>query len=367
MEWPLKGVKVLDLSQNVAGPYAGMILAEFGAQVVKIESPGGDPTKTWGPPFWNELSPTYLALNRNKTAVKLDLKTIEGKSKLLRMLEKADVLLISSRPTAVESMGLTYDDLSKSFPALIYGEISAFGHEGPRAAQPGYDPLMQALSGIMSVTGHESQPPVRVGVSVVDMAAGMWLALGMVLALRMRERSGRGHLVTVSQYETAISWMTYHIEGYLSDGKVPRRWGSGAAMIAPYEAFPTKDGWIVIAAGNDKLFRRLCVALGRPEWATDRKYLNNKDRVENRENLRRRIARVTLTRASLFWEKKLGAAEIPVAPIMGLDAVLADKQLKVSGMIQSMFHPKIQGFKSVGLPLLIDGKRPPLSIPPPVQ
>jgi crotonobetainyl-CoA:carnitine CoA-transferase CaiB-like acyl-CoA transferase len=363
--WPLEGVKVVDLTQNVAGPYAAMILAELGAEVTKVEPPSGDATRSWGPPFWNGHSPTYLALNRNKTLVSLDLKKSDEQQELFQLITEADVLLVSNRPAALKRLQLDYEAVAKRFPKIIYAEITAFGHAGPRQMDPGYDPLMQAMGGIMSVTGHPGDEPIRVGTSIIDMGTGMWVAMGVLSGLRLREQTGQGHRVTGALFETAIGWMAYHLPAYWASGEIPHGWGSGTAMIAPYEAYPTKDAWIVIAAGNDKLFRDLSEVLNHPEWGTDERFQNNAARVANRANLREEICAVTSTEASEYWLQRLGSAGIPVAPVANVAQLMENPQLRASDLIQEAFHPDISDFKSVGLPLCIDGMRPPLRISPP--
>lgn len=364
--WPLDGIRVVDLTQNVAGPYTAMILADLGASVTKVEPPGGDATRGWGPPFWEEASPTFLALNRNKAQVYLDIKTQEGIDQLHGLLRDADVLLVSSRPGAMERQGLDFESLAESYPRLIYGEVTAFGNHGPRRMEAGYDPLLQAMAGIMSVTGHEGQEPVRVGTSIIDMSTGMWLALGVFGALRLREQTGRGHRITSSLYETTIAWMCYHIPAYWASGVSPQRWGSGPAMIVPYEAFPTQDKWVVIAAGNDGLFHKLCGVLGREEWIADPRFVTNAERVIHRNELRALICDITRHESSAYWIETLVKNGIPASPVLNVAEMMKEPQLEASGMIQSIGHSRIADFKSVGLPLKIDDERPPLRVPPPL-
>jgi crotonobetainyl-CoA:carnitine CoA-transferase CaiB-like acyl-CoA transferase len=363
---PIEKLRVLDSTQNVAGPYAAMILAELGATVTRVEPPTGDATKSWGPPFWNGNSPTYMALNRNKNKVTLDLKTRQGMEKILELLGEADVFLVSSRPGAMKRLGLDFDTLRIKFPKLIYAELTAFGTKGPRAGDPGYDPLMQAMGGIMSVTGLPDSEPTRVGVSIVDKATGLWTALGVLSALRLRDQTGHGHKVNTSLYETAISWMDIHFGVYWASGVPPRGWGSGALMIAPYEAFPTLDGWIIIAAGNDRLFQKLSKALNHSEWTEDPRFKTNADRVTNRVELKRIVSEITKIKTSSEIEKHLKTFEIPSAPVLNLAQVNEEPQLHELGIVQSIKHPLIPNFRSIGLPLSIDDERPPLRIPPPI-
>ncbi|MFB4164244.1 CaiB/BaiF CoA transferase family protein [Alteribacillus sp. JSM 102045] len=362
--WPLEGIKVLDLTQNVAGPYASMILGEFGAEVTKVEPPKGDPTRAWGPPFWGGYTPTYLSLNRNKTTIMIDMKTKQGLQEVYKKIQEAEVVLVSNRPASLKKLGLDYESVKKHNHRIIYGEVTAFGNEGPKSSEPGYDPLMQAMAGIMSVTGHQGQPPVRVGTSIIDMSTGMWLSIGVLNALLMQTNDNQGRRVTSSLYESAVAWMSYHMAAYWSSGEAPTSWGSGNAMISPYEAFPANDGWVVIAAGNDKLFEQLCEILNKQEWLHEERYKTNALRVENREVLSNEISAITAQHTTEHWLQLLRSKGIPVAPV--LDAVAMDKepQLKASGIVQKIAHPAIDGFKSIGLPLKIDDERPPLRFPP---
>lgn len=362
---PLEGITVVDSTQNVAGPYAAMILAEMGADVTKIEPPEGDVTRGWGPPFWNGLSPSFLALNRNKRALTLDLKTGEGRRTLFDAAAKADVFLTSSRPGAMKKLGLDYESLSMANARLVYGEITPFGEKGPRAGQPGYDPIVQALTGIMSVTGRRGDPPIRAGVSIIDMTTGIWLALGVEIALRKREKTDHGHRVSVALYEVGLALNSINIGTYWASGVSPHGWGSGVSMIAPYEAFPTLDGWLIIAAGNDGLFRKLSAILGHSEWANDVRFNTNATRVLNREELSRTISSLTSTMHSKELEGRLVDNGIPVGRVVDVEGALRDPQLEGNDIIQSAPHPSIPSFKSVGLPIRIDGKRPPLRMVPP--
>ena len=362
---PLENIRVIDATQNVAGPYAAMILAELGATVTKIEPPRGDAARSWGPPFWNGISTTYLALNRNKSSVRIDLTTPKGRKDLLQLVSKADIFIESGRRGSMKRLGLDYGALRKINPKLIYAELTAFGINGPRASEPGYDPLMQAAGGIMSVTGRSGQEPTRVGVSIIDMATGMWTAIGIFSALRLRDIAGHGHKVSTALYETAIAWMAIHFGSYWASGDAPTGWGSGVSMISPYEAFKASDGWIVIAAGNDKLFESLCGVLSHHDWTRDQKFRSNADRVKNRVELHQLIETITITKPKKFWERVLKKVNIPVALLLNLDNVSKEPQLRATGIVQSIKHPKIKNFKSVGLPLRIDGKRPTLRKPPP--
>jgi len=263
MDAPLAGLLVADLTQNVAGPTCTQILGDMGAEVVKVERPGrGDDARAWAPPYWGEESATFMSVNRNKRSLAVDMKQAEGRDVLERLIARADVLVQSLRAGAVEELGLGWERAHAINPRLVYCSVTAFGTEGPLSDRPGYDPLMQALGGIMSVNGHPGQPPARVPVSLVDMGTGMWAAIAILGALRERDRTGRGAHVTTALYETALAWNVLQINQYFGTGEVPQPQGSGTAMVSPYEAFPTGDAWVMIAAASDALFAKACEALG---------------------------------------------------------------------------------------------------------
>ncbi len=360
---PLLGVRVLDLTRNVAGPYAAMILGELGADVVKVEHPGrGDDTRQWGPPFWGGDGPIYLAMNRNKRSVTVDLGARSARPIMERLVDQADVLIESFRPGALDRLGYGYDWAAARNPRLLYCSVTAYGDGGPLRDRPGYDPLMQAFAGIMAMTGEPGGEAVRAGVSIIDMGTGMWAALGLVAALRRREETGRGERVVTALYETALAWMSYHLTTHWA-GATPRRHGSGTSTIAPYEAFATADGRLMIAAGNDALFGRLCEALGLPGLAAEERFRGNADRVRNRDALH-----VAIEVATTAWQTEaladaLVAAGVPCSPIRSVPEVAEDAQAAALGMFQR--HPGLGEMPSVGLPLRIGGERPPLRQAPP--
>src|SRR4029077_13971093 len=248
MDAPLAGLFVADLTQNIAGPYCTQILGDMGAQVVKVERPGrGDDARAWAPPYWGRESATFMSVNRNKRSLAVDMKAPEGRAILGRLAARADVLVQSLRAGAIDDLALGWHDARRINPRLVYCSITAFGTEGPLKDRPGYDPLMQAYGGIMSTTRHPGQPPARVPVSVVDMGTGMWGVTGILAALRERDRTGRGALVTTALFDTALAWSVFQMSHYFATGEVPLPQGSGTAMIVPYEAFPVSDGWVMIA------------------------------------------------------------------------------------------------------------------------
>ncbi len=365
MSAPLQGRWVLDLTRNVAGPYAAMVLGELGAEVVKVERPGrGDDTREWGPPFWEGWSPLFLAMNRNKRSITLDLRHPEAAEVLGRLAARCDVLLESFRPGVLDRLGFGYEWARSLNPSLIYCSVTPFGDRGPLRDLPGYDPLMQAFGGIMSVTGEVGGGPIRAGVSLVDMGTGMWAALSVVAAL-LERGDGPGRRIVTSLYETALGWMAYHLATYWAAGEPPTRQGSGTVTIAPYQAFRTRDGSLMIAAANDRLFGRLAEALGHPEWSGDEGFRHNPDRVRNRTRLVAAIEAVTGERATEELARELHAAGVPCAVIRDAAEVAAEEQTRVLDILQAAAHPEIPDFRSVGLPLSIDGERPPLRRVPP--
>jgi crotonobetainyl-CoA:carnitine CoA-transferase CaiB-like acyl-CoA transferase len=354
---PLSGTTVVEFCHSVAGPYAASILADLGADVIKVENPEkGDYGRDWGPPFAHGTSTLFHVLNHNKRGLALDLRDGVTCERLTAfILEHADVVIQNMRPGAIDKLGLGAAALREKKPALIYCDLGAYGRSGPLRDRPGYDPLMQAHGGIMSVTGIEGGEPVRVGVSIVDQGAGMWAAMGILAALNKRHVTGEGCRVTTSLFETAIGWMAPHIGGYLSGGAMRRPLGSGVTEIVPHQAFPTADGYIMVAAGNDNLFRALCTAIERTELPRDERFATNSKRVENRHTLIPMLEDVFRTRASAEWQAKLDAVGVPAAPIENVAQVVASKQTEALGILQKA--PDLD-LTLVGLPIEFDGKRP---------
>ena len=367
MSLPLDGIVVADLTQNVAGPFCTQILGDMGAEVIKVERPGrGDDARAWAPPFWGAESASFMAMNRNKRSLALDVKHERGRGVLRRLVARADVFVQSLRAGVIEELGLDFAGARALNPRLVHCSITAFGARGPLADRPGYDPLMQAYGGLMSVNGHPGQEPARVGTSIVDMGTGMWAALGVVAALRERDATGRAVAVTTALFETALMWVSYHAMGYLGSGEVPQPQGSGTAMIAPYQAFPTADGYAMIAAGSDALFARLAQALGAPALAEDPRFADNPSRVRHRRALIDALAALTRELKAADLLERLRAAGVPCAPILTMDAVLAEPQTRASGMLVPAPHPRLPDYRSIGLPLLWDGARPGVRRVPPL-
>ncbi len=361
----LRGVRIIDLTQNLAGPYCTQILADLGAEIVKIEPPKGDAARAWAPPYWGGESPLFLSTNRGKRSIQLDLKSQVGKEILWKLVEGADVFAQSFRPGVVEELGFDYESVWERYPGIVYVSVTAYGPTGPLRDLPGYDSLMQAYSGIMSVTGHDSSEPARVGASVVDFGTGMWSALGVLAALHKRTETGKGSHVTTALLDTAIGWVSYHLMGHLATGLVPGPMGSGFAMIAPYQMFPTSDGQLMIGAGNDASFYRLCAALNLPDLPGDPRFASNPSRVERKEELFTLLADVTSKHTTQGLWELLGTYSVPCAPIQNMAEVVSDRQVESSGMLPYVNHPDIPGYRDVALPIRWDGKRPETTLLPP--
>lgn len=355
---PLSGVTVVEICHSVAGPFGGVILAELGADVIKVEDPRhGDHARAWGPPYSHGTSTVFQALNRDKQGIVVDLRNQEEVARLRSVIiERADVVLQNLRPGSINKTLLSPESLMQAKPALIYCNLGAFGAGGPLAQAPGYDPLMQAFGGLMSLTGEPDGGPVRIGPAVVDMGSGMWAAIGILAALNRRHATGRGCIVDTSLYETAIAWVTIQMAGHLATGELRRPMGSGVAEIVPHQAFMARDGHIMVAAGNDRLFQSLCKALGHPEWGEDPRFSNNDGRVRNREALITLLEGTILTLPCSVWAERFDAHGVPNAPIQRLDQVAGHPQTRALEILQSA--PDVD-MALVGVPLRFDGVRPP--------
>jgi crotonobetainyl-CoA:carnitine CoA-transferase CaiB-like acyl-CoA transferase len=351
---------VVDLTSSLAGPTATQLLAALGADVVKVEPLAGDHARTWGPPFLEGEGAMFLASNAGKRSLAVDLGQEPGREIVLRLADRADVFVQSLRPGAVERHGLGAAELRSRNPRLVYCSIGAFGSRGPLSGQPGYDPLLQAASGIMSVTGEDGRPPVRVGVSLIDLGTGVWAALGVLASLYERESTGTGRVLDVSLYETALSQLSYQLVGYLGTGVVPGREGSAFSQIAPYQVFPTRDGELMIVAGNDKLFAALCTVLGVPELTGDARFLTNPDRVANRPELLTLLEQRTRERESPELLEALVAAGVPASPVHDVGEAARHPQTEALGILQSL-----DDLVTVAAPLSADGERVRHAAPPP--
>jgi crotonobetainyl-CoA:carnitine CoA-transferase CaiB-like acyl-CoA transferase len=354
---PLSGLVVIEIGHSIAAPYAGMILGELGAEVVKVENPnGGDACRGWGPPFLEDAATCFHAVNRAKRGVTIDLADFEDAARLRALVvERADVVLHNLKFGALDRYGLGAAELVAAKPSLVFCNLGAFGAVGPLREKPGYDPMMQAYSGLMSLLGEDGRPPVRVPASIIDMGAGMWSVIGILAALQERGRTGKGGIVDTSLYETGLAWMSIYLAGFLANREIPARHGSGVDMIVPYQAFAAADGYMMVAAGNDNLFRRLCGVLDRPGLAEDPRFRGNKDRVVHRAELIPLLADIFTTKPVAHWAQLLEQAGIPNGPLNTLDQVVADAQTAALGMIQ---QKPDSALALVGLPLSFDGIRP---------
>jgi crotonobetainyl-CoA:carnitine CoA-transferase CaiB-like acyl-CoA transferase len=355
MGLPLQGIVVVELGHSVAAPALGQILGDLGAGVVKVEKAGGDDARKWGPPFLDGQAATFQSMNRNKRSVVCELRDAGQRGKLVEfVVREADVVLQNLRPGQVDELGLGAAALTALKPSLVYCNVGAFGARGPLKDRPGYDPLMQAFGGIMSVVGEEGRPPVRVGPSIVDQGTAMWGAIGILSALYRRRDTGKGGVVDVSLFETAAAWMGIHAAQYLGSGEVPTRHGSGQGGIAPYKAYRTKDGDLVVAAGNDGLFRGMCGALGL-DLSQDLRFKTNPDRVKNSQALYALLDAEMLKRTNAEWTALLDAAGVPCAPVQNAKQMLEHPQLQALGLLQP-----VPGSSQplIGIPMSFDGERP---------
>jgi crotonobetainyl-CoA:carnitine CoA-transferase CaiB-like acyl-CoA transferase len=359
-ELPAAGLVVIELGHSIAAPYAGLVLAGLGAEVIKVERAGvGDPVRDWGPPYSGDTATVFESYNRGKAGIEVDLRDAAQVAALKRLIvERADVVLQNLKAGAADQAGLGAAALRALKPSLIYCNMHAFGAVGPLKDRPGYDPLMQAYGGLMSVTGEsQERPPVRIGVSIVDMGAGMWAVIGILGALLERGRSGAGAVVDVSLYETAIGWMMWPLSSYLASGDVPRPNGSGMSTIVPYQVFDTADSKLMVAAANDGLFRRLCSALGRPDLADDPRFTSNGRRVANRAVLVAILEGIFLTRSTADWEDALTECGVPASALQDVAGVAAAAQTAALGMIGTAPG---DATPQVALPISFNGRRPPL-------
>jgi crotonobetainyl-CoA:carnitine CoA-transferase CaiB-like acyl-CoA transferase len=359
----LSGLRVLELGQVLAGPFAGAIFADLGADVVKIERvDGGDDGRRMGAPFHNGDAMIFQVFNRGKRSRALDLKTDEGKRELDRLASVADILVHNLRPGAADALGFGAAETCARHPRLIYCEMSAFGHIGPERLRPGYEPLLQAYSGLSSINGGPEDPPIRMGASICDQGTGMWAVIGALSLLRRRQETGRGGIVHVSLLETALTWAAPKSDALMNQKQEPQRHRSGHPDFAPYEAFDAADGPFLICVGNDRLFVKLCAVLGRPEWPGDPRFTGNRARLANRAALNDAINAVLATRGRARWLAALEAAGVPCAPINSLAEALAQPQVDALGIIQRVPG---EDFTLTGLPISFDGERPHISGPAP--
>ena len=366
---PLHGIRVIDLTRVLSGPFCTMTLADLGAEIIKIEPPGGDDTRQWGPPFANGESTYYLSTNRSKKSIVLDLKTDRGKQILWDLIGTADIVTENFRPGTLAKLGFGWQAIHQRYPAVILVSISGYGQTGPLSSRPGYDLIAQGEGGLMSVTGEEGRPPVKVGFSIADIGAGMWATIGTLAALRAREQTGMGDHIDVSLLETVVSWQTYHAEAYLVAGQVPRALGSAHPTIAPYQTFEASDGYFNLAVGNDALWNRLCDVLDtigeEDHWYREPSYAHNADRVPVREALAQTLNTIFRKRRRSEWLKLFTEAGIPAGSVDTVAETFENPQLEARGLRQEVEHPTIGRIPMVKIPItLTNAETVPPTAPP---
>ncbi|MGH7930144.1 MAG: CaiB/BaiF CoA transferase family protein, partial [Candidatus Binatia bacterium] len=348
----LHGIRVLDLSRVLAGPYCTMFLGDLGAEVVKVEQPGiGDDTRGWGPPFAGGESAYFLSVNRNKKSLALDLKLPEAKDLIRRLADKSDVLIENFRPGTMERLGLGERDLRRANPRLIYASLSAFGADGPMSGWPGYDLIVQAWGGLMSITGMPDGDPTKVGVAIIDVIAGLMLGKAICAALYAREKIGVGQTLDTSLLEAQVASLVNAGSNYLIGGEIPRRYGNAHPSIVPYQSFKTSDGYLVIGVASETIWKRFCPAMGRADLADDPRFANNAARVAHRDELLSILSEILISRDSKNWARILQQAEVPCAPVQTVDQVFNDPQVIHRDMLAKIEHPSAGKIKMAGIPV----------------
>jgi len=347
----LDGIRVLDISRVMAGPYCSMMLADLGAEVVKIERPGqGDDTRAWGPPFLGGESAYFLSVNRTKKSVTVDLGRDEGREIALELAAKSDVLLENFSPGTADRLGLGYEAVARANGAIVYCSISGYGQDGPYREWPAYDLILQGMGGLQGITGEPGRPPLRIGVAVADIAGGMFAAFAIVAALLRRERTGTGECIDVSLLDSQLAWLTYMAGIFFATGQEPPRNGSKHPTIVPYETFVTRDGHINVAAGNDSIFRRLVRSIGHPELADDPRFATNRARVENRATLEPVLEDIFVSGSTAEWLRRLRAGEVPCGPVYSLRDLVEDPQIAARRLVLEMQHPTAGPIRQFGPP-----------------
>lgn len=356
MDRILEGIRVLELGQVLAGPFAGAILADLGAEVVKLERvEGGDDARHMGPAFRHGDAHNFHIFNRGKQSVAIDLKSTEGLVDFERLVADTDILIHNLRPGVTVDLGIDGPTLCQRHPRLIYCEISAFGHTGPMRMQPGYEPLIQAFSGLSSINGGPDDPPMRTGASVCDQGSGMWTVIGALALLQRRHATGKGGIVGTSLLETALVWTGQKSDAYANEGRLPDRHRSGHPGFVPYESFSTADAPLLICCGNDRLFAKLAQVLGRPDWATDARYATNRARLQHKAALLAELEPLLQQQTRAEWLARFTTMGVPCAPVHTVPEAIEHPQVKALNMFQPVPG---EDFRLTGLPLSIDGQRP---------
>lgn len=368
MPQALEDVKVLDLSRVLAMPYCSMMLGDLGAEIIRVERPGlGDETRHWGPPWAGDQSAYYLCTNRNKKSITIDLKKKEGQEIVRRLAKRSDILLENFLPGSLAEMGLSYEDIKPINPGIIYASVTGYGQEGPYRDLPGFDFVIQAQGGLMSIIGEPDGPPMKVGVAIVDITAGLFACAAILAALHYREKTGIGQYIDIALLDSVVAWLANQASNYLISGKVPQRFGNAHPNIVPYETFKAKDGvYIALGVGNDNQWRKFCKLAQIEHLMDDPRYATNPRRVENRKELVSFLQEIFLQKSSNEWLRLLAGAEIPIGPINTIDRVFADPQVLERGMVVEMEHPAVGKFKVVGSPMKLSETPVRHRLPPPL-
>jgi formyl-CoA transferase/CoA:oxalate CoA-transferase len=362
----LAGIRVLDFTRALSGPFATMILGDLGADVIKVEDIWhGDDTRRWGPPFQGDDAAYFLSVNRNKRGLAVNLKVPDGRDIARKLALASDIVMENFRPGTAARLGLGYDELARQNPRLIYASISGYGQTGPHSSLPGYDAVAQAVSGIMSVTGEPGGEPVRSGTSLADVGAGMWALIGILAALHAREASGRGQLVDVSLLDGQVAWLSYVAGKYFATGVTPGRHGSAHESLVPYQVLPTADAPLMVAVGSDGLWRRFAEATGLGELADDPRYATNPDRVRHRDTLIPRITQALAARGCVEWTERLSQAGVPAGPVNTVPAALEDPQVIAREMVTEIEHPVAGTLRMLGSPIKLSAQPAAIHRPPP--
>jgi crotonobetainyl-CoA:carnitine CoA-transferase CaiB-like acyl-CoA transferase len=367
MKKALDGIKVLDLSRALAGPYCTMMLADMGAEVIKVEMPGtGDDSRAWGPPFVEGESAYFMSINRNKKSITLDMKGSKAIEIIMKLIKGSDVLVENFRPGAMERLGLAYQQVKAMNPRLVYCSISGFGQNGPYRMLPGFDQVLQGMGGLMSITGEPDGPPVKVGVPIADITAGMFAAYGIAIALFTREKTGSGQMVDISLLDSQVALLTYRAGSFFASGEIPKRIGSGHPVIVPYQAFKARDVYINIAVGNDQLWGKFCKAVGLEGIVNDPRFATNAKRVQNRDEVVKAVGDLIATKNGEEWLKILTEAGIPCGPIYTVDKIFSDPQVIHRQMVTELHHPKAGTIKVTGNPVKLSDTPGEPSVAPPL-
>ncbi len=366
MAGPLEGIRVVDLTRILAGPYCTMMLGDMGAEIIKVENPdGGDDTRSWGPPFLNGVSTYFISINRNKKSLTLNLKDERGKELLRDLIRKSDIMVENFRPGTLDKLGFSWEEIHRINPAMIFASLSGFGQTGPRKSEPGFDVVIQGEGGLMSITGEPDGPPNKVGASVADITAGMLAAQGILLSLYHREKTGVGQMVDVSMLDGQVALLTYHANGYFATGKIPPRRGNKHPSITPYETYSCKDGYFNLGVGNDSLWRRFCDAMGLGEIKEDPKFAVNKDRVDNRLELQEILDAIFAEKTVEETLDGLRGAGVPCGPINNLAQVLSEPQVLAREMVVDVDVPVAGPTKVTGVPIKLSETPGSVRTPPP--